>query len=185
MIPINWPTDIQYLTENIWDNQPKFYLEYQKECKIQTCSSHCKGIAKKVQITKVPPEHPAFPAFGLYALQNIPKHQLILDYKGIVKPEELESKTSDYILHFDDIYSIDAEFAGNEGRFVNDYRGIGKPNVKFELYRYQQKVHMGIFSTVNIPKGQELLVTYGKGFWKERGISFDPFEKNSPWYTPC
>jgi hypothetical protein len=182
MLPTNWPLHVQFLSANVWENQPKYYLEYQKECTLPIISNNFKGIAKKVQITKVPREHPAFPSFGLYAIQNIPKNTLILDYKGIVKPKELESKTSDYILHFDGIYSIDAELAGNEGRFVNDFRGTGKkPNVKFELYRYQHKVHMGIFSKTNISKGQELLVTYGKGFWKERGITFDPFEKNNPW----
>ena len=56
---------------------------------------------------------------------------------------------------------------GNEGRFLNDFRGIrNRPNVEF---RERWQYHMGVFTlSESVDKGDELVVTYGKGFWDHR-----------------
>ncbi|KAG1667235.1 hypothetical protein FOA52_009800 [Chlamydomonas sp. UWO 241] len=67
--------------------------------------------------------------------------------------------------------SIDAARVGNYGRFVNDFRGIcARPNVEFREYIASQgEVQMGVWAlSKDIPKGTELCVTYGKGFWGAR-----------------
>ncbi|TPX53769.1 hypothetical protein PhCBS80983_g06169 [Powellomyces hirtus] len=100
----------------------------------------------------------------------------VLDYIGQVHLAATASTTSDYILSFDRVtgLSVDAAQAGNEGRFINDFRGVAaKPNVEFETYRDAKtgEVKMGVWvGGKEIRKGEELCVSYGKGFWKERGL---------------
>lgn len=68
---------------------------------------------------------------------------------------------------------IDASVMGNEARFVNDYRGTGeeRPNAFFtEMKAINDGMpHMTIWSgKEGIPKGREILVSYGKGWWGAR-----------------
>ncbi|KAJ7102267.1 hypothetical protein B0H15DRAFT_813893 [Mycena belliarum] len=67
---------------------------------------------------------------------------------------------------------IDASKMGNEGRFVNDYRGIpgqDKPNAVFMDVRTPEgELKMTIQSSRVIKKGQEILVSYGKAWWQAR-----------------
>lgn len=67
---------------------------------------------------------------------------------------------------------IDAAQMGNEARFVNDYRGTGaeRPNAFFKDIRGEDGVlHMTIWTgKESIPKGKEILVSYGKGWWAAR-----------------
>lgn len=119
------------------------------------------------------PRHPACGQRQLCAASAIPKGALILDYLGVVHHEATASTTSDYIIRFGDLHglSIDAEKAGNEGRFVNDYRGIApRPNAAFDLSLRKDSgaVHMSIWALQGIRKGEEILVSYGKGFWRAR-----------------
>ncbi|WVF71434.1 hypothetical protein IAT40_006238 [Kwoniella sp. CBS 6097] len=87
---------------------------------------------------------------------------------------------------------VDAAKAGNAARFVNDYRGIkdkqqgqgggaagGGPNAEFRLGKgengelrmeiWSLKAHGG--SKGGIEKGEEILVSYGKGWWGARRSS--------------
>lgn len=72
---------------------------------------------------------------------------------------------------------------GNEARFVNDYRGVpgtGRPNAEFcEVWDVRRgEKGMAVFvlpagkkdqgKGSGIAKGQEILVSYGKGFWGKR-----------------
>lgn len=94
---------------------------------------------------------------------------------------------SDYDLSLDAEagVGIDAGRGGNEARFVNDYRGIeaGGPNAEFrEVWVQRGKVvekGMGVFvlgagksgrRARGIGRGREVLVSYGKGFWRLRGM---------------
>lgn len=97
------------------------------------------------------------------------------------------SAKSDYDLWLDrdaDV-AVDAAREGNEARFVNDYRGIGtKANAEFRpvwcqrwgelcvgvwaISGRQQKGKGAAEKNSGIRKGEEILVSYGKGFWEER-----------------
>lgn len=68
---------------------------------------------------------------------------------------------------------------GNEARFINDYRGIAeRPNTEFrEVWDERRKERgMGVFvlgvgrsgKGRGVRKGQEILVSYGRGFWGAR-----------------
>ncbi|WVQ99382.1 hypothetical protein IAU59_006515 [Kwoniella sp. CBS 9459] len=78
---------------------------------------------------------------------------------------------------------VDAAKAGNAARFVNDYRGIkdkqqgtGGPNAEFRLGKGENgELRMEIWSLKphgggkgGIEKGEEILVSYGKGWWGAR-----------------
>jgi hypothetical protein len=59
---------------------------------------------------------------------------------------------------------IDASAMGNEGRFVNDYRGIrAKPNAQFEERRGNNgELRMSVWTgSEAIKRGEEILVSTG------------------------
>lgn len=90
----------------------------------------------------------------------------------------------------DDGVAVDASARGNEARFVNDYRGVPgarRPNAEFvEVWdartgergmavfvlpagkRDKEKGKGGKNKGGGIAKGEEILVSYGKGFWGKR-----------------
>lgn len=66
---------------------------------------------------------------------------------------------------------MDARRSGNEARFVNDYRGIyEKPNAVFRDIRLSEgELRMSIWSSSEgITKGDEIVVSYGKSWWRAR-----------------
>ena len=175
MLPKNWLTNIEFLKSNKWHEPPPEYYQNgnSSASKIPIVAQSLPSICPLVCIRPIKdPAHPANGEFGLFALKNISEKQLLLEYRGFVTADKNTSQTSDYTLHFDGDYSIDAEFMGNEARFLNDYRGIGEhPSVKFDLFRDGKgALRMGVFSIRPIKKGSEILINYGKGFWKERGL---------------
>jgi len=66
---------------------------------------------------------------------------------------------------------IDASMMGNQARFINDYRGIAnKPNAIFQDGRTASgDLCMNVWSSgQEIKKGEEIVVSYGKSWWKSR-----------------
>jgi xeroderma pigmentosum group C-complementing protein len=147
--------------------------------------------------------HPANGQYGLFAVRDLPAGSLILPYLGELHPgtgagAEAAAK-SDYDLWLcraADV-AVDAARAGNEARFINDYRGVSGrksqgPNAEFrEVWdgrpgsvangergiavfvrpaTKKQKL-AGKGSDAGIRKGEEILVSYGKGFWSGRACS--------------
>ena len=84
------------------------------------------------------------------------------------------SKTTDYSLAFGDAneLAIDAEKEGNDARFCNDFRNTGRSqNAKFESYVDEAghaKLAIFVLPHATIAKGEEILISYGKSFWKHR-----------------
>lgn len=66
---------------------------------------------------------------------------------------------------------VDAAKAGNAARFINDYRGVGTtPNAEFRVGTGEAgELRMEVWSLKSgVNKGDELLVSYGKGWWNAR-----------------
>ncbi|KAI9099863.1 hypothetical protein DFS34DRAFT_616325 [Phlyctochytrium arcticum] len=193
--PRNWPEGVRYLKECDWSTAiPKDVKEFYcprlwpvrnhpttpsatKTVFRDHLSDVAKGPSRNVKITAIVEDgHPAQGQCGLVAASNLAPRQLLLDYIGCVHGPSTASTTSDYIICLDRYtdLSIDAEKAGNEARFINDFRGTGKKhNVEFEPYRCPKsgQIRMGVWVlNRKIMKGEELLVTYGKGFWQNRGL---------------
>lgn len=65
---------------------------------------------------------------------------------------------------------VDAARFGNEARFINDYRGVGQaPNATFQERVIDGELRIGVFAGPRgIAKNEEILVSYGKGWWAAR-----------------
>ncbi|KAI8681320.1 SET domain-containing protein [Fusarium keratoplasticum] len=128
------------------------------------------------------PSHPANGQSGLFAAQNLAPGSFILAYLGRVHSGAASSTESDYDLWLDREAdaAVDAAREGNEGRYVNDYRGVGeRANAEFRTVWCERwgELCVGVWvlgsgkkkkGAGGIRKGEEILVSYGKGFWGER-----------------
>jgi hypothetical protein len=129
--------------------------------------------------------HPAHGQHALYANQHLPPDSFILPYLGYVHDQTELNESSDYDLSLDRELGIgvDASKMGNEARFINDYRGVSSAsNAEFrDIYvdigggKVEKRVGVFVLSSgksgkraKGVGKGQEILVSYGKGFWSER-----------------
>lgn len=111
----------------------------------------------------------------------------MLAYLGRVHTSASTDPASDYDIWLDheaDV-AVDAAREGNEARFVNDFRGVAeRANAEFRTVwceRWGQlcvgvwviggggkKKGGGVAGGGGIKKGEEILVSYGKGFWDGR-----------------
>lgn len=129
--------------------------------------------------------HPANGQHGLFASQSLLPDSFILPYLGFVHDDNETDEQSDYDLSLDRErgVSVDASKMGNEARFINDYRGVGSsPNAEFrevwmDVGNGKAEKRMAVYvlgagksgkRAKGIPKGEEILISYGKGFWSER-----------------
>jgi hypothetical protein len=144
------------------------------------------GPYTNVRITKISSTtHPANGQHGLFANQSLPPGSFILPYLGYVHDQSDTDEASDYDLSLDRDFGVgvDASKMGNEARFINDYRGVADaPSAEFrdifvDIGRGKVEKRIGVFvlsagksgkRAKGIPKGQEILASYGKGFWAAR-----------------
>lgn len=129
--------------------------------------------------------HPAKGQYGLFASQRLAPDTLILQYLGFVHTEDEADSSSSYDLSLDREVGvgIDATRMGNEARFINDYRGIApSANAEFRDVwidtgsgRMEKRMAVYVLSAgksgkraKGIAKGEEIMVSYGKGFWNDR-----------------
>lgn len=187
--PKGWPQNIRYLSS------PSYSKDLSKETVAtlkakpvnETSVAASNGPSSNVSIRAINnSSHPAHGQFGLYASRHLPPDTMILFYIGIVHGRDGTDQSSDYDLSLDRelCVGVDAAKAGNEARFMNDYRGITDkgPNAEFrevwaEIGKGTYERRMGVFvlpagksgkRAAGIKKGEEILVSYGKGFWSER-----------------
>ncbi|KAK0672930.1 hypothetical protein QBC41DRAFT_398240 [Cercophora samala] len=213
-LPVNWPPSLPYLTTPTYS--PRITPHQLTLLRTPDPSlplipeSFPLGPAAHVRITPITdPKHPAFTQSGLFATHPLPPGSLILPYIGHYHPG---STTSDLVSDDDDDdhsksdydlwlsrtsnVAVDAAKAGNEARYINDYRGIpftppaptpgrktpkqqkGRPNAEFRVgwdERRGERV-MGVWVlprgkkglNTGIKRGEEVLVSYGRGFWEGR-----------------
>ncbi len=117
--------------------------------------------------------HPVVNMYGLFALTSIPPNVLVCNYIGRIYLQS-EVPDSDYAVTYYQNYVLDSTFAGNEARFINDFRNISsRPNVAFDTYRDNSdgQIQVGVW-TLNktISPGEEILGNYGKQYWRHRGV---------------
>ncbi|CAK1367078.1 hypothetical protein CB0940_10407 [Cercospora beticola] len=155
-------------------------------------------ITPHIQITTITsPTHPACGQRGLFAASDLPPDSFILLYLGLVHTNSLSDTDphSDYDLSLDREIglSVDASTMANESRCANDYRGVAeRPNAEFrDCYvqvpsekradgvRWERRVGIFVLSAGKVGnakrrrgilKGEEVLVSYGKGFWEGRQL---------------
>ena len=187
--PKNWPESFPYLKAPLHDKSltPKHIQDLKGK---PSSSSGISIIPSASTITpcnlvKIQPisnpSHPANGQCGLFAAQNLAPGSFILAYLGRVHSGTASSTESDYDLWLDREIdaAVDAASEGNEGRYVNDFRGVGdRANAEFRTVWCEKwgELCVGVWvlgggkkrKGVGIKKGEEILVSYGKGFWGER-----------------
>ncbi|XWW98558.1 hypothetical protein V2A60_006558 [Cordyceps javanica] len=192
--PKNWPGTLPYLKAPLHSKD----LAHSHLAAIRTKPSLSSDIpilpasetatpCPRVKIQPIStPSHPAHGQSGLFAAQNLKPGAFILAYLGRVHSSAGTSAASDYDLWLDrdaDV-AVDAAREGNEARFVNDYRGVGpRANAEFRPAFCERwgELCIGVWvlgagagagkkrtKEQGIRKGEEILVSYGKGFWEER-----------------
>lgn len=188
--PKGWPEDITYLDSPRFSSNVITHRCYSKVDQLRPNETVISGIPKgpspNVRITTISDKsHPACGQRGLFTAQHLEPNSFILCYIGYVHGREDSDARSDYDLSLDrDLeIGVDASIMGNEARFINDYRGIGSgPNAEFreiwiDIGHGRVEKRMGVYVLTagksgkrakGISKGQEILVSYGKGFWIER-----------------
>lgn len=140
-------------------------------------------------------KHPARGQRGLFAAQTLPPDSFICLYLGHAHTNSMSDQDphSDYDLSFDGDtgLSIDSARSGNESRCANDYRGIAeRPNAEFrdcfiqvrsdkrvDGVKWERRVGIFVLSAgkaqkrkAGIKPGEEVVVSYGKGFWESRKL---------------
>lgn len=143
----------------------------------------------EIRLITGPPKHPVLGSYGLFATKNLRPGTHLLDYISLVVPDEHADPDSDHTLYLSNDLNLDASAHGNHGRFVNDFRGIRTqaqgPNVGWDLYRDVEtgQVRMGCKVLKFIRRGEEIVCTYGKAYWKSRGIPVEGEEWEDGWDT--
>jgi len=119
------------------------------------------------------PDHPAYNQRGLFASKKIPPRTFILPYYGEIHSDVRPHSDYDLSLFRSSIglgVGVDAAKMGNEARFVNDYRGTSAKRANAEFREgWDGDKRMEVWSgSEGIKKGEEILVSYGKGWWQAR-----------------
>ncbi|TGJ83524.1 hypothetical protein E0Z10_g5234 [Xylaria hypoxylon] len=193
--PKNWLSSVPYLSQPSF--APHVTKAQQESLRIRSPdltaiipSNFPRGPCPLVRIIPISdPSHPANGQAGLFAARHLEPGALILPYYGLIHsslpPHSLTHDKSDYDLWLNKEagVAVDAEKAGNEARFVNDYRGVReRPNAEFrqcwDVRSGQQCMAVFVLpagkntpmkaGACGIAKGTEILVSYGKGFWAKR-----------------
>ncbi|KAF9112888.1 hypothetical protein BGX27_002645 [Mortierella sp. AM989] len=143
----------------------------------------------EIRLITSPPNHPVLGSYGLFATRTLRPRLHLLDYISLVVPDEHADPDSDHTLYLCNDLNLDASIHGNHGRFVNDFRNIRTykqgPNVAWDLYRDAEtgQVRMGCKVLKSIQPGEEILCTYGKAYWKSRGVVVTGREWEDEWDT--
>jgi hypothetical protein len=197
--PKYWPSALKYIDKPLFSKG--LTKEVQATLNFPTTSSGDPSPVRvpRNQIPKSPSplvkivpisdkSHPACKQFGLFASKTLGPDSLIMFYLGWVHTWAESDLSSDYDLSLDREagVGVDASKVGNEARFINDYRGIASgPNAEFKdtwiataTGGYERRMGVFVLSagksgkrSKGIVKGEEILVSYGKGFWKERVLN--------------
>ncbi|KAH7883834.1 hypothetical protein F5I97DRAFT_1944458 [Phlebopus sp. FC_14] len=181
--PQQWPASVQFITASRYHSSVPaatrvFITNGADDAATATpkLSDSARAVSPVVRIKYIADaSHPARGQYGLFSVKKIPPRSHIIDYIGEVHCQDRPDSDYDLSLYRtqDGLnVGVDASTMGNESRFVNDYRGIrSKPNAVFVEYRTAAgELRMSVWSATDpIKKGDEILVSYGKSWWRARG----------------
>jgi len=191
--PKNWPSNIPYIVAPNYSKSLSSThitaLRTRSNDTLEIPANTPKGPCPFVKITPIKTlSHPANGQSGLFATKDLKPGTFILQYLGEIHASSSTPisnvdphANSDYDLSLDreQGIGIDAAKMGTEARFINDYRGIAeRPNAEFREIWDDRRKERGMAVCVlregksgkgkGIRKGEEILVSYGRGFWGAR-----------------
>jgi hypothetical protein len=140
----------------------------------KTTTKHNLSVIKRTckAVKIISESHPACGGFGLFAQRKLRESEWIIDYHGFVTMNGDECKESDYTYSFAKRRLVIDGVFGGYGGYANDYRNISsKANAEF--YEYVDstgdlKCAIRVKKGRCIAKKEEILINYGKSFWKSR-----------------
>jgi len=151
-----WRTKLTYTSSNLWDKQPVEVLEKSKRHRVHG-----------VEVRDLPPNHPLHGEQGLFATQKFFRFDILGEYTGRIVGDDffghyvaaLEDKGHDKSL------GIDAQYEGNEMRFINSYLGIAfGANVTMRTCYTDTIPRIILVCTQDIEIGEEFLLDYGHAY---------------------
>ncbi|KAF7437119.1 hypothetical protein PC9H_003953 [Pleurotus ostreatus] len=178
--PRHWPENVQFIDKYHYHKSvPQTVRSFvQGDRTRQTNASRPPVVIRAI----ASPSHPANGQFGLFAAKKIPPDTHIMDYIGEIHCDDRPNSNYDLSLYrYPDGLSvgIDASVVGNEARFINDFRGVQpRPNAVFtEKRNGDGELRMSIWSSKDVIKrGDEVLVSYGKAWWRARSDNANNME---------
>ena len=100
---------------------------------------------------------------GLYAAEDIPKEQLIIEYTGEkITDEEANRRANRYLFEINDQWTLDGSDHKHTGRYINH---SCRPNAEAELDEEEERIY--IRARKRIKTGQEITYDYGKDHFDE------------------
>lgn len=103
----------------------------------------------------------SYAGLGLFAIQNIKKSEVVIEYIGnILNDEEVEKKANQYLFEVKKNKTIDGSVRWNIARYINHHC---KGNAESEI----RKGQVFIIATKNIKEGEEIGYDYGEEFYTE------------------
>jgi len=108
---------------------------------------------------------------GLFAEENIKRGQVIMQVTGpryTTKEIEHLHVANEYLLALNDDSDDCIEVTG-DARYANDAKGVNGTHGAYNNAQFcsAEDHSMYLEATRTIQKGQEILVNYGKAYWKE------------------
>lgn len=147
---------VVYTQENSWEG-------ISEERKAACMRHYPTGVEGRL----LPEEHPLHGEYGLFATQRFSRFDVVGEYVGQVVSDEV---TGHYVAALEDSshdtsLGLNAEFTGNEMRFINSYLGVAeKANVIMKTAYISKIPHIMVICTEDIEPGQEILFDYGEAY---------------------
>ncbi len=108
---------------------------------------------------------------GLFVTVDVPKGTIITEYLGQRTHWAAVENDVDnsYIYYIDDENVINgATSTQSFGRYANDAAGLTKvPGLKNNAEYYEHENRVFIKAKTHLPAGSEVLVSYGRDYWKQ------------------
>lgn len=114
---------------------------------------------------------------GLFVKKDFKKGEIVCEYEGEIVPWSVCEKRAEeghegYAFFITKNRCVDAYFTKEAiGRYANDAKGIGRVeglrnNAQYEIKTRQGEKRVFIVATRTIKANDEVLVDYGKDYWK-------------------
>jgi len=125
---------------------------------------------------------------GLFVKNEVKRGEIVCEYEGEIVPWSVCEKRADeghegYAFFITKNRCVDAYFTKEAmGRYANDAKGIGRVeglrnNAQYEIKTRKGEKRVFIVATRTIKANDEVLVDYGKDYWKNLNKAKDLMEK--------
>jgi hypothetical protein len=100
---------------------------------------------------------------GLYAAEDIPKEQFIIEYTGEkITNEEADERANRYLFEINDQWTLDGSAREHTARYANH---SCRPNAEAELDEEEERIYLR--ARRRIKAGEEITYDYGKDHFDE------------------